>query len=525
MKCPNPLQCLAMSTQPIVTRFAPSPTGALHVGGARTALFAWAYARQHGGKFILRIEDTDQKRSSPESTKGILRDMQWLGLNWDEGPNPAADDPYEAQLGEHGPYFQSQRLEIYTQYVDQLIEAGLAYEDDGAIRFKMEKDIAFKDEVFGDINFAASDLEDFVIRKADGFPTYHMAVVVDDALMKVTHVIRGQEHLSNTSKHVALIDALGFERPVYVHLSSIMNPDGSKMSKRDKAKAARQAAKDAKLTSVGFDDDAFAAFLDKKNDEMKFALAIAEQLNLDLPEINVADFRDSGYIPAALLNYLALLGWNPGDDIEQFDLDFLVAKFSFNRIGKSNSKFDRAKLKSFNADTIAKLDAETFSMLLGQHLVAHHPEYTDMVNDRQRFAMLCLAYQPRAHTLDEVADMARFFIIDNSEVVYDTCNKQVRKNLINSDCAGLRALAEFASELEKLEPWTGEDAHNLIKSYCEARELNMGKIAQPLRIAISGSVVTPDMVPTLDIMGKKDTLLRIMRCLDSFRSEMEAVAE
>ena len=232
-----------MTTKPIVTRFAPSPTGALHVGGARTALFAWAYARQHdtigGGKFIIRIEDTDQKRSSPESTRSILRDLLWLGLNWDEGPNPAADDPYADQLGTNGPYFQSQRLDIYSKYINQLIEAGLAYEDDGAIRFRMDKDIAFSDEVFGELKFASADLEDFVIRKADGFPTFHMAVVIDDALMGVTHVIRGQEHLSNTSKHVALIDALGFTRPTYVHLSSIMNPDGSKMSKRDKAKVAR----------------------------------------------------------------------------------------------------------------------------------------------------------------------------------------------------------------------------------------------------------------------------------------------
>lgn len=514
-----------MSTKPIVTRFAPSPTGALHVGGARTALFAWAYARQHGGKFIIRLEDTDQKRSSPESTKGILRDLQWLGLSWDEGPNPAAMDPYTDQIGANGPYFQSQRLDIYNKYINQLVDSGLAFEDDGAIRFRMDKDIAFTDEVFGDLKFATADLEDFVIRKADGFPTFHMAVVIDDALMGVTHVIRGQEHLSNTSKHVALQDALGFERPVYVHLSSIMNPDGSKMSKRDKAKVARQAAKDKGLTTVGFDDAEFAAFLDKQNDEMKFALAVAEQLNLDLPEINVADFRDSGYIPSALLNYLALLGWNPGDDIEQFDLGFLVQKFSFDRIGKSNSKFDRAKLLSFNAEAISKLDTETFSMLLGEHLVVHHPEYKDLVEDGQRFAMFCLAYQPRAHTLDEVSGMGRFFIIANEEVVYDAEDKQIKKNLLKNDCEGLRTLAEFAGALEKLEPWSGEEAHNLIKNYCEERQMNMGRIAQPLRIALSGSVVTPDMALTLDIMGKKDTLLRIMRCLDAFASEMEKIAE
>lgn len=515
-----------MTTKPIVTRFAPSPTGALHVGGARTALFAWAYARQHdtigGGKFIIRIEDTDQKRSSPESTRSILRDLLWLGLNWDEGPNPAADDPYADQLGTNGPYFQSQRLDIYSKYINQLIEAGLAYEDDGAIRFRMDKDIAFSDEVFGELKFASADLEDFVIRKADGFPTFHMAVVIDDALMGVTHVIRGQEHLSNTSKHVALIDALGFTRPTYVHLSSIMNPDGSKMSKRDKAKVAREAAKEANLTSVGFDDADFTAFLDKKNDEMKFALAIAEKLKLDLPEINVADFRNSGYIPGALLNYLALLGWNPGDDLEQFNMPFLIQKFGFDRIGKSNSKFDRAKLLSFNSDVISQLATGTFSILLGEHLVAHHPEYKDLVEDRQRFAMFCMAYQPRAHTLDEVADMGRFFIIHNDEVVYNAEDKQVKKNLLKNECEGLRTLAEFAGELEKLVPWTGEDAHNLIKRYCEERQMNMGKIAQPLRIALSGTVVTPDMVLTLDIMGQKDTLLRIMRCLDAFSTQMES---
>jgi glutamyl-tRNA synthetase len=504
-----------MTKKPIVTRFAPSPTGALHVGGARTALFAWAYARQHGGKFIIRIEDTDQKRSSPESTLGILRDLQWLGLNWDEGPNPDATDPYAKQMGANGPYFQSQRLDIYNKYINQLIEQGMAFEDDGAIRFRMDKDIAFTDEVFGEMKFAAADLEDFVIRKADGFPTFHMAVVVDDALMGVTHVIRGQEHLGNTSKHVALLDALGFDRPSYAHLSSICNPDGSKMSKRDKAKAARQAAKDAKLTTVGFDDAEFVDFLDKKNDEMKFALAIAKQLNLDLPEINVADFRDSGYIPAALLNYLALLGWNPGDDIEHFDLTFLVQKFSFDRIGKSNSKFDRAKLLSFNSDVITQLDTDTFSMLLGEHLIKHHPEYADMVNDPPRFAMFCLAYQSRAHTLDEVADMGRFFIVDNNEIAYDANDKQTKKNLLNNEGEGLRTLADFADELEKLVPFSGEEAHNLIKRYCEEREMNMGKVAQPLRIAISGTCVTPDIALTLDIMGKKDTLLRIGRCIDA----------
>jgi len=240
-----------MPDQPVVTRFAPSPTGLLHIGGARTALFSWAYARGRGGKFLLRLEDTDQRRSSDAAARSILADLQWLGLNWDEGPDPSIDwadstetrSPKDHQVGEHGPYFQSQRLDIYNAHIQKLLNAGLAYEDDGAVRFRMDKPIAFRDEVYGDIKVEQADLEDFVIRKADGFPTFHLAVVVDDVEMKVTHIIRGQEHLSNTAKHAALCDALGVPRPVWVHTPSIMNPDGSKMSKRDKAKVARAAAK------------------------------------------------------------------------------------------------------------------------------------------------------------------------------------------------------------------------------------------------------------------------------------------
>ncbi|MFK7790060.1 MAG: glutamate--tRNA ligase, partial [Phycisphaeraceae bacterium] len=240
------------TNRPVVTRFAPSPTGALHIGGARTALFAWAYARGHDGKFILRIEDTDKKRSSPESTRGIIRDMKWLGLTWDEGPSPdEAADPYTTQLGDNGPYFQSQRAEqgLYDHYIQLLLDAGEAYEEDGAVRLKMGShrgDIAFDDAVYGHIEVKADDLEDFVIRKGeDGgkLPTFHFAVVCDDALMGVTHVIRGQEHLSNTTKHAAIYDALAqltndavtWQRPTWVHTPSIMNPGGSKMSKRDKA--------------------------------------------------------------------------------------------------------------------------------------------------------------------------------------------------------------------------------------------------------------------------------------------------
>ena len=274
--------------KPPVTRFAPSPTGMLHIGGARTALFSWAYARGRGGKFLLRIEDTDQARSTPEATRRIVEDLAWLGLDWDEGPDAdavaAGGDPYENTIGDHGPYFQSQRLPTYADAVATLLESGRAYrcyktpeqltaERDAAraagkpykydrgestslsdaqiaeyeaegrpfvIRFRVpDEDVVVHDEVLGDVVTAAAELEDFVIQKSDDFPTFHLAVVCDDEAMNVTHVIRGQEHLNNTPRHVALQDALGFRRPTYAHIPLIFNADGSKMSKRDKAKAAR----------------------------------------------------------------------------------------------------------------------------------------------------------------------------------------------------------------------------------------------------------------------------------------------
>ena len=338
--------------RPVVTRFAPSPTGALHIGGARTALFAWAFAKKHDGRFILRIEDTDLKRSSKQSTSGILRDLAWLGLYSDEGPkypccksdcgcgkavDEAGYDPYsrDQQLGNNGPYFQSQRAAdgIYDKYVQMLLDSGKAYEDDGAVRFRMDQDIAFTDAVYGDISVKQEDLEDFIIRKGeDGgkMPTFHFAVVVDDALMEVTHVIRGQEHLTNTSKHAALYDALAevtgdidiWQRPVWVHTPSIMNPGGSKMSKRDKAKVAREAAEKwlaqdgntvealcelckqkttPDLAAILHHND-ITIFIDKKADHIFDPSILAQGLGVPLPEIEVEDFRRAGYLQSALLN-------------------------------------------------------------------------------------------------------------------------------------------------------------------------------------------------------------------------------
>lgn len=505
-----------MTAQNVVTRFAPSPTGNLHIGGARTALFAWAFARKHGGQLILRIEDTDLARSTPESTRGIIRDLTWLGLDWDQGPNPSSDDPYDrdSQLGDHGPYFQSQRHAdgIYDELIDKLLASGQAYEDGDAVRFRMDKDIAFDDVVYGSISIKADDLEDFIIRKGEKggrLPTFHFAVTVDDATMGVTHVIRGQEHLTNTSKHAALCDALGFDRPQWVHLPSIMNADGSKMSKRDKAKAAIKAAKDSGLETT---DDGIKAFLAKENDDPRIAEEIAKTLGLTLPEIEVADFKRSGYLTGVLLNYIALLGWNPGDDTERFDLDFLIEKFDLSRIGKKNSQFDRAKLAKFNAEVLAEMDAVRFKTLLREHFAHYRPTYLDKLGEKG-FDLFASAYQARSQTLDTPAELGRFFVCNDDEIEYNA--KAVKKNLTKNEGEGLNVLKQFRDELTACEDWTSDTLHALIESFVEKNELkNMGSVAQPLRVALTGNAVSPEIGPTLELLGKQTVLNRIDRCIE-----------
>ncbi len=477
-----------MTTPSIVTRFAPSPTGLLHVGGARTALFSWAYARGRGGTFILRLEDTDQKRSSEAAAEQIIEDLRWLGLNWD---NPVISR-------------QSQRLARYDQVIDDLKSRGLAYDDAGAVRFRMDKDIVFDDAVYGHIEVGKDQLEDFVIKKADGFPTFHLAVVVDDIDMNVTHVIRGQEHLSNTAKHAALYDALNKPRPVWVHTPSIMNPDGSKMSKRDKAKVARAEAKARGWPSPGVMDERVTAFLNKDNDDLDIAEQIADQLGLHLPEINVADFRASGYLPGVLCNYLALLGWNPGNDVERFDLDFMCEKFDFDRINKANSKFDREKLLAFNADTLQKMPPQEFATLLKEL----QPDLATKLGNRFRgFAGM---YQPRSRTLNDPAELGKFFF--EAPTTYD--DKAVKKNLAKNDGEGLRLLGEFRDVLANTE-WNAAALQAAVEKFTADKQLkNMGSIAQPLRVALTGTAVSPPIDQTLELIGQQETLARIDHCLD-----------
>ncbi|MDO8140158.1 MAG: glutamate--tRNA ligase family protein, partial [Candidatus Brocadiales bacterium] len=273
-------------------RFAPSPTGYLHIGGARTALFNWLFARHNKGVFILRVEDTDQQRSTEESTKAIFDSMKWLGLDWDEGP-----------------YYQSQRLSIYKQYAEKLVEHGKAFYDTDAegrkaIRFRMQDEITeFNDLIHGAITFDAALIEDFVILKADGFPTYNFACVVDDADMDITHIIRGDDHISNTPKQIALYKAFGFNTPEFAHIPMILGEDGSRLSKRHGATA-------------------------------------------------VTDYRDKGYLSHALVNFLALLGWSPGNDQEIISITEMIEKFTLKRVNKTSAQFNNTKLDWMNGQYI-----------------------------------------------------------------------------------------------------------------------------------------------------------------------------
>lgn len=541
------------------TRFAPSPSGHLHVGGARTALFNWAFAKRHGGKFILRIEDTDQKRSSGAASVGFLNDLKWLGILWDEGPE---FEGAGGKLPGINSYFQSERIEIYAEHAERLIREGRAYRAydtaeeldamrdaarkagknfrytsgpvDAALEAKYRSEgrpfvvrfrlppvdalaakLKFHDEVLGEITTEPELIDDFVIIKADGYPTYHFAVVIDDALMQVTHVIRAQEHLNNTFKHILLQEAMGFERPSYAHVSIIFNPDGSKMSKRDKDKALRAAVKQRGITTQSVIDESRWTWWLAKSDhqlELDEAERLAAMLDLQLPEINIDDFRKAGYLPSVLVNYLALLGWNPGNDIEKFDAKFLIEHFSMERIIKSPAKFDRAKLLAFNLDAIQALAAGEFAALLREHGERYHPEFIARFPDEQ-FTLFATCNQSRSKTLEDPFRSCRFMLADDEAIVYED-SKPVRKAMDGGEPAG-RALLELAAPaLASLDDWSPAAIEAALKRFADEHcGGNMGRIAQPLRIAVSGGVVSPAIAETLSLIGRDHVLRRIERCL------------
>lgn len=559
----------------VVTRFAPSPTGHLHVGGARTALFNWALARQLGGRFLLRIEDTDQARSSADAVTGILADLAWLGIDWDEGPSFTTEDG--RRLGgdprDVGPFFQSERRDLYDAALARLIEADLAYPafesgeeldalrkqareekrnfryrrpadfdreaararveagEPHVVRFRMpEAGVEVEDAILGPVAFGEDQVDDFVVRKRDGFPTYHLAVVVDDEAMGVTHVLRGQEHLNNTPRHKALQQALGFRVPIYAHLPVIFNADGSKMSKRDKDKAARVAVKEA----MAVDEAAARAQLapavdaatlerwlgDKKSQLASETLAaLASKLGGELPGIDVEDFRRGGYLPGVLVNFLALLGWSPGEkqadgrDLERFDAAYLAAHFDLPRIGKGNARFDRAKLLAFNQESLAELSPRSFQEEHASWLARYAPELAKQLPE-DRSALFASAMQPRSRTLAEptAADgPGAFALVEDHEIDLD--EKAVAKFLRKGEPSGAALLAEFRDTLATLEPFAPEALEAAAGAFAEARGIGMGKIAQPLRVAVTGKAASPALGDTLAILGRDAVLARIDRCL------------
>ena len=560
----------------IVTRFAPSPTGHLHIGGASTALFCWAFARRHGGSFILRIEDTDQSRSSDESARGIMEDLAWLGIDWDEGPEFSfqgrrlGGDPRGV-----GPFFQARRVALYNQHALRLVEMGRAYPafesaeeldakrraavaerrtyryDRAALREmpdigdrlrRMESgephvirflapdgEVVVHDEVLGDVRYAAGEMDDFVIRKADGFPTYHFAVVVDDQTMGVTHVLRAQEHLNNTPRHVAMQSALGFHTPAYAHMPLIFNMDGSKMSKREKAKAARAALKESMKKDpglavaplalrLGLDESLLKSFLGGENDSLDAAGAIAHELRVPLPEIDVADFRAAGYLPEAITNFLSLLGWSPGlktddgKDLERFDTKFLADNFDIGRIGRTNARFDRVKLASFNGERIASMpDDELVSRLLAW-CAEFRPDVSAKLG-REQLALLAAALKPRCKVLGDIVSVANFALVDDEALAFDP--GAVAKVLAAKEGrpAPLEMLRELRALLADLADFSPAAIDSAIAGFAQTKGLKLGDVAQPLRVAVTGGTVSPPLGVTLAVLGKGAALHRLDRCL------------
>jgi len=543
----------------VVTRFAPSPTGYLHIGGARTALFNWLFARKTAGKFILRIEDTDTKRNTPTATRQVIEDLKWLGIDWDEGPEVG---------GPNGPYFQSQRKDIYDRFVKQLLDEQKAYycfdtpeelqqmrakaqaerrgfvyrrpevfptEDDAAkaraqgrpvtVRFAVPQDRTFvvEDVVRGTVSFNAGEFGDFIIQKSGGMPTYNFACVIDDELMGVTHVIRGQEHLMNTPAQQALQEALGFRTPVYAHMSVTVSETGGKLSKRERSKALRKAIKERqdvdlkKLADVGgLSEEQLREFISGKLwPDMTSVDAMAEYLGVKLPEINVVDFFKSGYLPEALVNFISLLGFSPGQDRQVMSVEELIDCFDLSRLTKSNSLFDRGKLLAFNTEHIR---------MVGQDkLLEHFKNYLRAVRSPLSRAddgtlRRILQVAPGARTLAQVEQKSRFLFLRDDEIEYD--GKAVAKHLLKGD--GLAVLRTVRERLAALERLTPEAIESMLRSLADEMHVGLGKVAQPLRIALCGSTVSLPIFDAVEMLGKERTVTRIDNSLKKYGTDSGA---
>jgi glutamyl-tRNA synthetase len=439
-------------------RFAPSPTGFLHIGGARTALFNWLYARHTGGTFILRIEDTDVARNTQEAVNVILNGLRWLGLDWDEGP--IGSDVTGPGNGACGPYFQSQRKENYQRRVEALLSRGLAYEQDGAVKFKMAREpMTIPDLVVGDVRRELTDREhldpDFVIVRSDGQPVFHLVNVVDDLEMDITHVIRGEDHLTNTAKHIALFRAFGVEPPKYAHIPLILNIDGTKMSKRDKG-------------------------------------------------ASLAVYEEEGYAPEAVVNYLCLLGWSPKNNREKMAISEVVELFDLPQILRHNARFDLAKLNWLNGEYIREMDDDRFYEL-SLHALARAGLGTAKYPAQYLKAALDTC-KGKFKLFGELPAYAGFYFKD--EVQYDA--EAVKRDFAPDNKPRLAKLREAFARMESFDP---DPIGNTLKSVAQELGVKPGVLVHPTRLACCGATAGPSLYHLLAILGKERSLERLDKAL------------
>ena len=457
------------------SRFAPSPTGLLHIGGVRTALFSWLHARRHHGVFILRIEDTDRERSTEEATQVILDGMEWLGLSHDEGP-----------------FYQTRRMDRYAEVIQQFLASGHAYHCyctkeeldamrarqmaakqkprydgtcrgrtapragvDPVVRFRnpLEGLVVVEDVIHGNVAFDNAELDDLIIARSDGSPTYNFCVVVDDMDMKVTHVIRGDDHLNNTPRQINMLRALGAPLPVYAHVPMILGADGAKLSKRHGA-------------------------------------------------VSVLQYREEGYLPQALLNYLVRLGWSHGDR-EVFTLAEMTELFDIHDVNKAASAFNPDKLLWINQQHIMRAPPELLARYLQPQLAA----IGIVVEDHAKLAGVARAMRERAKTLKEMAQNSTYFFTEPAG--YE--EKAAKKNLTAEAVGPLTLVLE---KLTALTDWRAAAIHDIVNLTASELQLGLGKVAQPIRVAVSGTAVSPPIDVVLEVLGRATSLARLQRALD-----------
>ncbi len=458
----------------VKTRFPPSPTGYLHIGGARTALFNWLFAKHHGGVFLLRFEDTDRQRSRKEFVNSIKEALEWLGLYWDEGP-----------------YFQLERLELYQEYAKRLYKEGKAYycqcppevleqkrkqalaagkkpKYDGTcrnlelgpgpgrvLRFRCPEvgTTVVEDLIRGRIAFDHQELDDFVLIRADGIPTYQFAVVIDDLTMGITHVIRGDDHLSNTPKQILLYEAIGATPPKFAHVPMILGPDGSRLSKRHGA-------------------------------------------------LSILAYREQGYLPHALRNYLIRLGWSYGNQ-EIFTLEEMIEKFDLSRISKSPAKFDPDKLLALNAYYIRQKTTERLAELIKPFLTKL--EISNI--DKDKVIKAIETVKARARTLSEMANMMRFYFVEEVEYEEKAAQKFLKKEIVP-------ILERIIQELSNLEAFTEKNIELIFRNLAKEYQIKLKYVAQPVRVALTGRTVSPGLFEIMDILGKETVLKRLKKALN-----------